>query len=136
MVDYNIGLYSTHLEKETGQAISWHGCDSLRLAYSQDEMDWLRQTLSVGRALEFDIELIGPEQIARLHPFYQLDGVLGALHTPNDGHVDPSNVAMGLATGARQLGVTIARRRRATGIQRTASGEWTVETEQGNILCL
>ena len=135
MVDYNIGLYSHRLEKETGQAISWHGCGSLRLAYSEDEMDWLRQTLSVGRALEFNIELIGPEQIARLHPFYQLEGVLGALHTPDDGHVDPSNIAMGLAAGARQLGVTISRRNRVTGISQTPGGEWIVNTEQGDIRC-
>ena len=135
IVDYNIGLYSHELEKETGQAISWHGCGSLRLAYSEDEMDWLRQTLSVGRALGSNIELIGTAQISRLHPFYNLDGVLGALHTPDDGHVDPSNVAMALAAGARQLGVTIVRRCRATSIRPAADSSWTVGTEQGDITC-
>jgi dimethylglycine dehydrogenase len=29
--------------------VTWHGCGSFRLAYTEDEMDWLRQTLSVGR---------------------------------------------------------------------------------------
>ena len=48
-VDYNIGLYSGALEAETGQAVTWHGCGSYRLAYTEDEMDWLRHTLSVGR---------------------------------------------------------------------------------------
>jgi dimethylglycine dehydrogenase len=47
-VDYNIGLYSGALEAETGQAVTWHGCGSFRLAYTEDEMDWLRHTLSVG----------------------------------------------------------------------------------------
>jgi dimethylglycine dehydrogenase len=32
MVDYNIGLYSGILEEETGQAVTWHGCGSFRLA--------------------------------------------------------------------------------------------------------
>jgi len=41
-VDYNIGLYSGALEKETGQHVSWHGCGSFRLAYEHDEMDWPR----------------------------------------------------------------------------------------------
>ena len=50
-VDYNIGLYSGKLEEETGQAVTWHGCGSFRLAYTEDEMDWLRHTLSVGRSL-------------------------------------------------------------------------------------
>ena len=134
-VDYNIGLYSGALEAETGQAVTWHGCGSFRLAYTQDEMDWLRHTLSVGRSLGFNIELVGTDRIAALHPFYNLDGVLGALHTPDDGHVDPSNVTMAMAAGARQLGVKIIRRCRATNITPNANGEWMVETEKGTITC-
>ena len=134
-VDYNIGLYSGALEAETGQAVTWHGCGSFRLAYTEDEMDWLRHTLSVGRSLGFNIELVGPDRVAALHPFYNLDGVLGALHTPDDGHVDPSNVTMAMALGARQLGVNIIRRCRATNITQMANGEWLVETEQGSVRC-
>jgi glycine/D-amino acid oxidase-like deaminating enzyme len=47
----------------------------------------------------FNIELVGPDRVAELHPFYNLDGVLGALHTPDDGHVDPTNVTMAMAPG-------------------------------------
>ena len=134
-VDYNIGLYSGGLEAETGQIVTWHGCGSFRLAYTDDEMDWLRHTLSVGRALGFNIDLAGPDEVAALHPFYNLEGVIGALHTPDDGHVDPSNVTMALATGARKLGVKIIRRCRATNITQEANGEWRVDTEQGTIIC-
>jgi len=134
-VDYNIGLYSGGLEAETGQAVTWHGCGSFRLAYTEDEMDWLRHTLSVGRTLGFNIELVGPERVAALHPFYNLEGVLGALHTPDDGHVDPTNVTMAMAAGARAKGARIIRRCRATNITQADSGEWVVETEQGTITC-
>ena len=134
-VDYNIGLYSGALEAETGQSVTWHGCGSFRLAYTEDEMDWLRHTLSVGRSLGFNIELVGPDRVAALHPFYNLEGVLGALHTPDDGHVDPSGVTQALAAGARTLGARIIRRCRATNITQQPSGEWLVATEAGNILC-
>lgn len=134
-VDYNIGLYSGKLEAETGQAVTWHGCGSFRLAYTDDEMDWLRHTLSVGRSLGFNIELVAPTRIGELHPFYNLDGVLGALHTPDDGHVDPTNVTMAMATGARAKGARIIRRCRATNITQLPDGEWQVETEQGVITC-
>jgi len=134
-VDYNIGLYSGGLEAETGQPVTWHGCGSFRLAYTRDEMDWLAHTLSVGRALGFNIELVDPAFIARMHPFYNLDGVIGGLHTPGDGHVDPSNVTMALAAGARARGARIIRRCRATDITRAATGEWLVDTEQGPITC-
>ena len=134
-VDYNIGLYSGGLEAETGQAVTWHGCGSFRLAYTEDEMDWLRHTLSVGRTLGFNIDLVAPERVAELHPFYNLEGVLGALHTPDDGHVDPTNVTMAMAAGARAKGARIIRRCRATNITQAPSGEWVVETEQGAITC-
>ena len=134
-VDYNIGLYAGGLEAETDQVVTWHGCGSFRLAYTEDEMDWLRHTLSVGKALGFNIELVQPDRVSALHPFYNLDGVLGALYTPDDGHVDPSNVTMALAAGARQLGVSIYRRCRATNITQNPNGEWVVETERGTIRC-
>ena len=134
-VDYNIGLYSGRLEAETGQAVTWHGCGSLRLACTEDEMDWLRHTLSVGRALGFSIELAGLGRIRELHPFCNLDGVLGGLHTPDDGHVDPAGVTQAMAAGARALGVRIIRRCRATHIAQGRSGEWVVETERGAIRC-
>lgn len=134
-VDYNINLYSKVLEAETGQSSTWHGCGSFRLAYTQDEMDWLRHTLSVGRALGFNIELVSPDRVAELHPFYNLDGVLGALHTPDDGHVDPSGPTNAMAIGARQLGAKIIRRCRATNITQAQNGEWVVETERGAIRC-
>jgi len=134
-VDYNIDLYSGALEKETGHSVSWHGCGSFRIAYKEDEMDWLRHTLSVGRSLGFNIELVDTDFINQLHPFYNLDGVLGALYTPDDGHVDPSGVTQAMATGARNLGAKIIRRCRATNITQLDNGEWRVSTEQGDITC-
>lgn len=41
MVKYGTELYP-RLEAETGQSATWHGCGSLRLAYNNDEMDWLK----------------------------------------------------------------------------------------------
>ena len=134
-VGYNIDLYSRVLEAETGQSVTWHGCGSLRLAYTDDELDWLHQTISVGKGLGFPMEIVGPERIRELHPFYNLDGVKAALHTPDDGHVDPAGAAFALAKGARQLGVKVIRRCRATNVTQAESGEWLVETEQGNITC-
>ena len=134
-VDYNIFLYSGALQEHTGRHVSWHGCGSLRLAYSEDELDWFNHILSVGEALGFDLEVVGPNQISRLHPFYNLEGVLGALHTPDDGHVDPAGVTHAMAAGARGLGVRIVQRCRACDIQQSTSGGWRVRTEAGDIAC-
>ena len=134
MAAYGTELYP-RLEAETGQSCSWHGCGSLRVAYEGAEVDWLHYTLSVGRGLGHEMEIVGPERIRELHPFYNLDGIVAALHTPHDGHVDPAGVAFGLAAGARQLGAKVIRHNRVVGLTKKPNGEWIVQTEQGDINC-
>lgn len=134
-VDYNISLYAGALEAETGQSVTWHGCGSLRMTYDEDDLDWLHHIVSVGRGLGVPMEIVGLERAAELHPFYNFDGIRAALHTPDDGHLDPAGAAFALARGARQQGVTIVRQCRATGVARQPSGDWLVETEQGPIVC-
>ena len=131
---YGIELYQ-RLEAETGQSVTWHGCGSLRLAYDDDELDWLKHTVSVGAALGHPMEILGPAEIHRLHPFYNLAGVKAALHTPDDGHVDPAGATMALAKGARQMGARVIRHNRVLGIEARADGTWRVMTEQGDIAC-
>ncbi len=128
---YAIDLYR-NIEAETGQSVTFHDCGSLRLAYTEDEVDWLRQTISVGAALGHPMELLGLDEIAKKHPFYNLDGVKAALWTPEDGHVDPAGATFALARGARNLGATILRHHRVIDTERTPNGEWLVRTEQGD----
>ncbi len=131
MAAYGTELYP-RLEDETGQSCTWHGSGSLRIAYHQDEVDWIKYTLSVGKGLGHHMEIVGPERIAELHPFYNLEGVRAALYTPHDGHVDPAGVAFAMAKGARMMGGTVIRQNRVTGV--TPTGErFIVHTEQGDI---
>ena len=134
MAGYAIELYK-RIEAETGQSVTFHDCGSLRIAYSDDELDWLRHITSIGAALGHPMEIVGPDAIRDLHPFYNLDGVKAALWTPEDGHVDPAGAAFALAAGARQQGATIVRHNRVTGIRAEPNGEWRVITEQGEYVC-
>lgn len=132
MAAYGTQLYP-RLEQETGQSVSWHGCGSLRVAYTDDEVDWIRYTLSVGKGLGHEMEIITPDQIRILHPFYNLDGIKAALHTPHDGHVDPAGVSFAMAKGARMMGAEIVRHNRVTGLMQKPSGEFLIQTEKGAI---
>ena len=132
MAAYGTELYP-RLESETEQSVSWHGCGSLRMAYTDDEVDWIKYTLSVGKGLGHEMEIIGPREIKKLHPFYNLDGIKAALHTPHDGHVDPAGVSFAMAKGARMMGASIIRHNRVTGIAVKAGGDFVVQTEQGEI---
>jgi len=134
-VDYNLELYSRILQEQTDQSVTWHGCGSIRVAYTQDELDWLKQIMSIGRALEADMEIIDVGQIQKLHPFYNTQGIVAGLHTPDDGHVDPAGATFAFAAAARALGVSVIRRCCVTDIVHLASGEWKVITEGGEITC-
>ena len=132
MAAYGTELYPG-LEQETGQSVSWHGCGSLRVAYTDDEVDWIRYTLSVGKGLGHEMEIITPDRIKALHPFYNLEGIKAALHTPHDGHVDPAGVSFAMAKGARMLGAQMMRHNRVTGLSRKPNGEFVVQTAKGDI---
>ena len=139
---WGLALMSKHasdtyskIEQETGQSVSWHGSGSLRLAYNKDELDWLKYTVAIGRGVGNDMEILDPEEIRKLHPFYNLGGVIAALHTPNDGHVDPAGAAFAFAKGARMMGATVVRHNRVTHTEQLPSGEWKVSTEKGDVSC-
>ena len=134
MTRYGTRKYA-ELESETGRAVSWHQPGSLRLALRPDELDWLGYTVSVGRGVGNSMEIIDPDRLAELHPFCNVEGVLGALHTPDDGHVDPAGAVFAFAEGARQRGNVIRRNNRVTATVALPDGRWRVETESGAYTC-
>ncbi len=130
--DYAVDLYK-RIEAETGQAVGWHSSGSLRVAATQDHKDWLLHTRDAVLARGQDCRWIDPETVKALNPLYDTSTIIGALHTPDDGHVDPSGTCQAMAKGARNLGVEILRRNRVTDIRPTQSGEWEVITEKGSV---
>ncbi len=132
-VRYSIDLYQK-LEQQTGQVISWHEPGSLRMAYDDEELDWLKVHLGIGKQFDVDMEIIGPDEINTVHPFYNTDGIKAALRTYRDGHVDPSGATQVMAKAARELGATIKRNNRVLGVKKQSDSEWLVQTEQGDII--
>lgn len=131
--DYSIKLYR-QLEEETGQVVGWHGCGGLRVGYDDDEVDWLKSIMNVGRMLDFPMELVGPNEVKAANPHYNVEGIKAAVHTFADGHVDPSGATQAMAAGARKLGAKIERHNRVTGVEQQANGEWKISTEKGDII--
>ena len=132
--DYAVDLYK-QIEAETEVAVSWHGCGSLRVATSPEHLDWINHVRDAVLARGQDAEIIDAAEVKRLNPLYDVEaaGVLGAIYTPDDGHVDPSGTCQAMAKGARQLGARVIRNCRVTDTRQLPGGEWEVVTEQGRI---
>ena len=131
---YSNTLYP-RLEEITGLPAGWHGCGGIRLATTQKEVDWFRHVSGFSANIGFHMEVIGPERIRELNPWLKTDGILAGAYTSMDGHVDPSSACNAMAAGARQMGATIIRRNRVSGIKLLPNGEFEVVTERGNITC-
>ena len=131
--NYSMELYQ-RLETETGQAVGWHGCGGLRVGYDDDEVDWLKSIMNVGRVLDLQMELVGPDGVREANPHYNVEGVRAAVRTFTDGHVDPSGATQAMAAAARALGATVERHNRVTGVERRDGGEWRVRTEKADII--
>jgi dimethylglycine dehydrogenase len=122
------------LEAETGQAVGFHRPGSLRLASVPDRMDEYLRHRGKARTIGVPFEVIGPDEIRRLHPLVETHGLLGAVWNPEDGHVDPTSVTQALVKGALDLGACVHRHTRVTALERTPGGEWRIVTDRGDIL--
>ncbi|HLN05817.1 MAG TPA: FAD-dependent oxidoreductase, partial [Acidimicrobiales bacterium] len=70
-----------------------------------------------------------------LFPPMSVDGVHGAAFLTTDGYLDPSQLTLALAKGARQRGASILTETRVTGVDIAHGRVRGVETDKGRIEC-
>ena len=131
---YSNRLYR-QLPAEVDYAIDHRASGSIRLAHTRERMEEFRHVAGMANAQGIGFELLSANQMRARHPFLETHDVLGGLWDPDDGDIDPSQVTQALAKGARAAGADIRRRTPVTGIERTPSGEWRIETAAGAITC-
>jgi dimethylglycine dehydrogenase len=130
---YTIRLYR-ELEEITGQSCSLHHVGGITLAESPERFDFLKSARAMHRHMGLDTELITPEEIRKLSPITNTEGVLGGLYDPLDGHLDPSGTTHAYAKAAQMQGAEIVLRNRVLETNPRADGSWEVVTEQGTIV--
>src|SRR6185312_3740014 len=106
MIMYSAQLYAG-LAEETGIDPGWRPVGSLRLASSEARLEELRRQAGWARTFGLPMELIGAGEARELFPLMDIDDVKGAVWLPTDGYIDPTNLAMALARGARNRGAAI-----------------------------
>lgn len=130
---YTIQLYRD-LEEESGQSCSLHHVGGLTLAATPDRMDFLKAERAKHRYMGLNTEIVGPEEIRKLSPITNTDGVIGALYDPLDGHLDPSGTTHAYARAARNAGAEIMLRTPVLETNQRSDGGWDVVTEKGTIV--
>src|SRR5256884_240440 len=107
---------------------------SLRFASSREQLLEQQRGGGRSRAIGLDVEVVSPEQAARLMPAISKDSLFGAVWVPGDGAIDPHTATFALARAARELGVKVLTGTRVTGIELSSAGAVeAVQTEAGRI---
>ena len=132
MMMRSVDLYRT-LEAEVGLDTGWREVGSLRLASSRERMEELDRQAGWAKTFGLPFELISATEARRLFPPMSTDGVLGAAYLPTDGYIDPSQLTLALAEGARRGGAEIATSTRVNAIRTERNRVAAVETDRGEI---
>ncbi|MCC3305767.1 GcvT family protein [Sneathiella sp. HT1-7] len=129
---YTIKLYK-ELEELSGQSCGLHHVGGITLAGTPDRMDYLKTERAKHRYMGLDTHIIGPAEIKELSPITNVEGVIGGLYDPLDGHLDPSGTTHAYAMCARKLGAEIYLRNPVLELNPQPDGSWQVVTKDGTI---
>ncbi len=131
---YSVQFYQT-LEAETGQNVGFSQVSNVRLARQPDRMDEYKFYAGVAKTIGIDVRFLTPDEIKETWPIVNTDGLIGAIQHPDDGYIQPADLTQAMAIGARNMGAEIHRNTTVLAIEQTASGEWLVKTDTGDITC-
>jgi len=121
---YSVDFYKT-LEEETGLNAGFSVVGNLRMAQTQARMDEYMLYASTAETCGVPYEWLSAKDIKDRWPLVRTDDLKGAIFHPTDGYINPADVTMAMAKGARQRGVTIERKWQVDGYEWTGS-EWKV----------
>ncbi len=132
---YSVNLYKT-LEAETGQPVGLKTVSNIRLARTRDRWDEYHYYAGISKTIGgIEVKFLTPAELKEVWPLCNTDGILGAMQHPQDGYIQPADLTQALARGARTGGGEINRNTTVLAIERTASGEWLVKTDKGDVTC-
>jgi dimethylglycine dehydrogenase len=129
---YTIRLYR-ELEELTGMSCGLHHVGGVTLADTPERLDMLKAERAKHRFMGLETEIIGPEEIAKLAPITNVEGVLGGLYDPLDGHLDPSGTTHAYARAAKMGGAEIVLHTKVLETNPRPDGTWDVVTDKATI---
>jgi dimethylglycine dehydrogenase len=129
----SIKLYN-EIAAETEHDPGWITSGTLRLLYTPMHYDTALAAMGWAEQVGVRAEIVTPQRAKELNPFLNVEPLLGAIYTPDDGSVDPARITHAIAAGARQRGVEINRQTKVTGISQLPDKRWKVTTTKGDII--
>ena len=121
------------LEKETGQATGFKPCGFIELAADADRLQEYRRIVAFNRLHGIEIHELSAAEIGAMFPLANVDGFSGGFYAENDGRINPVDLTMAIAKGARMKGVKILQNTPVTGVLARNGTVTGVRTDKGEI---
>ncbi len=121
---YSVDFYKK-LEAETGLNAGFSVVGNLRMAQTQDRMDEYMLYAATAETCDVPYEHLLADDIKARWPLIRTNDLKGAIYHPTDGYINPADVTMAMAKGARQRGVVIERKWQVDGYHWTGD-HWDV----------
>ncbi len=121
------------LEAETGQATGFRPIGHLHLATTPARLETLRREAAFARGHGVDDQELSAAEFGRHWPAAKTDDVLAAFYVADEGRVNPADLTMAYAKGARMGGVKIIEGVAATGVTQARGRVTGVVTDRGTI---
>ncbi|RWL85751.1 MAG: FAD-dependent oxidoreductase [Mesorhizobium sp.] len=134
MIQYSVELYS-QLEQETGQSVGWIQKGSLSIATTPDRLTHVKRQEALAHAYGVNARSISAKETKERWPLMNVKDVIGAVWSPEDGRVSPSDVCAALVKAAKRLGARLFERTGVTGILTENGRVRGVETCRGTVIC-
>lgn len=137
-VNVRLSLYSldvfAHFRDLFGVPADYRPIGYLFLLTTPDEVATFKANVAMQRRVGVPwVRYLERDEIARLVPLVNLEGVLGGTFCPRDGLADPNSVTQGFAKGATRLGAQIETETTVTDIQTEGGRVAAVVTDRGEI---
>lgn len=134
MIGYAVDFYPK-LEAETGQALGWRQTGRVMFTVEPERLPVYRGLPALGRARGIDIEYLTPRQVVEKLPIVSEKGIVGGAWIPSDGRINPTDLAVAMARGAKNRGVRIFEDTPVTGMTVKNGRIAAVATAEGEIAC-
>ena len=132
MRKYTRELY-LRLEAETGQATGFMPVGFIEVATDADRLEEYRRVAAFNRFCGVDVHELGPTEVRELFPLARIDDVLAGFYVKDDGRVNPVDVTMALAKGAKLKGAKLLEGVTALGVTRARGRVTGVKTSHGDL---
>ena len=129
---YSRELYA-RLEQETGQRTGFAPVGFIELAADADRLEEQRRIAAFNRYHGNTVEELSPAEVKGMFPFADVDGIEAGFYTPGDGRINPVDVTMALAKGARMKGARILQNTPVEDVLLRDGAVYGVRTARGDV---